>query len=124
LTDLHAWLIDTRKTIAKGTRTAKALDYSLNRWPALLRYADSGILRLIIIPSKHDPSYCHWKKELVIRRFRTRRVSCCGDSKSAGNSQTQCLNPADWLQDHTKKLPTWPNSGLMNYFPSPPIPLR
>jgi len=46
VTDLHAWLIETRKTIAKGTRTAKALDTPQSFGP-VARYADSGIRRLI-----------------------------------------------------------------------------
>ena len=41
---LRVWLIQTRITVADGGATAKALDYSLKRWPALMRYADSGVL--------------------------------------------------------------------------------
>ncbi|MCL0149232.1 IS66 family transposase, partial [Klebsiella pneumoniae] len=42
LTDLFAWLVATRKRVADGSALAKAIDYSLKRWPALIRYADSG----------------------------------------------------------------------------------
>ncbi len=44
LTELHAWLCATVKTVAAGSGTAKAIDYTLKRWPALIRYADSGTL--------------------------------------------------------------------------------
>ena len=40
----HAWLVKTRAAVPDGTGTAKAIDYPLNRWPALSRYADSGHL--------------------------------------------------------------------------------
>ena len=43
LTALHQWLATTRKTVADGSGTAKAMDYTLKRWPALERYAQSGI---------------------------------------------------------------------------------
>ena len=35
----HAWLVKTRAKVPDGTGTAKTLDYTLNRWPALIRYA-------------------------------------------------------------------------------------
>ena len=44
LADWHAWLLAAHKTVATGSGTAKAIDYALKRWPALLRYADAGTL--------------------------------------------------------------------------------
>ena len=41
---MAAWLILTRKTTADGSGTAKALDHAIKRWPALMRYAESGSL--------------------------------------------------------------------------------
>ncbi|MET3135306.1 hypothetical protein AAKU55_005614 [Oxalobacteraceae bacterium GrIS 1.11] len=38
------WLVATRLTVADGSGTAKAIDHALKRWPALVRYADSGTL--------------------------------------------------------------------------------
>jgi transposase len=40
---LHEWLLTQRLRVTDGTATAKAIDYSLNRWTALTRYL-------------HDPS--------------------------------------------------------------------
>jgi hypothetical protein len=39
---LHTWLIDQRQRVPDGSGTAKALDYSINRWQALTRYLDDG----------------------------------------------------------------------------------
>jgi hypothetical protein len=44
LNALHAWLLATRAQTAHGGGSAKALDYSLKRWPSLSRYADTGHL--------------------------------------------------------------------------------
>ena len=39
LEDLRTWLTQTRISVADGGGTAKALDYSIKRWPALIRYS-------------------------------------------------------------------------------------
>ena len=44
LTELHDWLHKTRLLRAPNSATAKAIDYSLKRWPALARYAETGDL--------------------------------------------------------------------------------
>lgn len=41
---LHDWLMQTRSQTANGGGSAKALDYILRRWPALIRYAQTGHL--------------------------------------------------------------------------------
>ncbi|POZ51292.1 IS66 family transposase [Methylovulum psychrotolerans] len=40
----HDWLLKTRTVTAPGGASAKALDYTLKRWPALVRYAETGHL--------------------------------------------------------------------------------
>ena len=39
---LNKWLTLQRRKVSDGSATAKAIDYSLNRWAALTRYADDG----------------------------------------------------------------------------------
>ncbi len=41
-TDFHAWLQAQRVRVPDGSATAKAIDYSLGRWTALVRYVDDG----------------------------------------------------------------------------------
>jgi transposase len=41
---LHDWLLKTRIQTADGGASAKAIDYALKRWPALVRYAGTGHL--------------------------------------------------------------------------------
>lgn len=44
LDQLYDWLRAVRATAAEGGGLAKAIDYTLKRWPALKRYAQSGDL--------------------------------------------------------------------------------
>ena len=41
---LHEWLLLQRQRATDGTAIAKAIDYSLGRWPALIRFLDDGAL--------------------------------------------------------------------------------
>ena len=41
---LHTWMTVHRLKVPDGSATAKALNYSLNRWQALTRYLDDGTL--------------------------------------------------------------------------------
>ena len=41
---LHQWLTQQRQKVPDGSATAKAIDYSLNRWEALVRFIDDGAL--------------------------------------------------------------------------------
>jgi len=48
---LHEWLVLQRTKVHDGTATAKALDYSLNRWTALTRFLEDARLP---IDNNHD----------------------------------------------------------------------
>jgi hypothetical protein len=41
---LREWLLLHRQRATDGTAIAKAIDYSLGRWPALMRFLDDGAL--------------------------------------------------------------------------------
>jgi transposase len=41
---LHEWMTLQRRKVPDGSATARALDYSLKRWAALIRFADDGQL--------------------------------------------------------------------------------
>jgi transposase len=44
--DLHAWLKLERQRVPEGSATAKAIDYSLNRWQALTAYLDNAAVQI------------------------------------------------------------------------------
>lgn len=52
LAQCRDWLITTRCTVADDSGTAKLIDHAVQRWPALIRYADSGTLPI-------DNNRCH-----------------------------------------------------------------
>lgn len=39
---LYNWLIEQRQRVPKGSATSKAINYSLKRWPAMIRYLGNG----------------------------------------------------------------------------------
>jgi hypothetical protein len=51
---LYEWLNQHQLTVPSSSPTAKAINYTLKRWPALSRYLDDGNLPLIIIGWKCD----------------------------------------------------------------------
>ena len=42
VTDLHAWMLETRGRLSRHNDLAKALDYALKRWDAFTRFLDDG----------------------------------------------------------------------------------
>jgi transposase len=46
LNDFHAWLLSTLPTLSAKSVTASAIQYALNRWAALLTYADDGMVEI------------------------------------------------------------------------------
>jgi hypothetical protein len=60
LSALHDWLIAQRLKTADGTGLARAIDYSLKRWPALIRYVDSGPCRSTTTRSRTRSGRLPW----------------------------------------------------------------
>jgi hypothetical protein len=46
LEDLHDWMVKVRTEVENGSALAKALNYALNRWDALMRYTEDGRLEI------------------------------------------------------------------------------
>jgi len=49
LAKLHEWLVANEPKIDKDSKTYKAISYSLNQWPILIRYCLHGSLRMLNI---------------------------------------------------------------------------
>jgi hypothetical protein len=104
---LHEWLTVQRAKVPPGTATAKAIDYSLNRWAALTRYLNDPRLP---IDNNHD--------EQQIRPWATGRKNwlfagtlAAGKRAAAITSliQSAKLNGHDpylYLRDVLQRLPT------------------
>jgi len=46
LKELHGWMVQVRTEVETGSALAKALNYALNRWEALMRYTEDGRLEI------------------------------------------------------------------------------
>ena len=120
LDSMHDWLRQTRVMVANGGGLARAIDYSLKRWPALSRYATDGRL-----PIDNNPV------ENIIRPIALGRRNWlftgserAGKRAAAvqtllGTAKLNGLEPAAWLRDTLEKLPTCLNREIDS-----PLPLR
>jgi transposase len=112
------WLDLAHTKAAPGSALLRAINYSLRRWPALIRYADTGhlpidnnaaenVIRPIALGRKN---WLHYGSERAGHRAAAIQ-SLLITAKING------LNPAAWLADVLEKLPTWPNSRIDELLP-------
>jgi transposase len=115
---LRHWLIETRGTIAEGSATARAIDYSLKRWEALARYATRGDLPIDNNPVENAirPIAIGKKNWLFAGSERAGKRAAAIQSLLA-TAKLNGLDPAAWLKDTLEKLPAWPNSRIDELLP-------
>jgi hypothetical protein len=58
LQSLQEWLKIERLRTANGSGLARAIDYTLKRWPAIMRYVLRGDIRLQAMPAQ-PPGFVH-----------------------------------------------------------------
>jgi transposase len=118
LDECFDWLFATRRKTADGSALAKAIDYSLKRWPALIRYADSGDLPIDNNPVENAirPIAIGKKNWLFAGSERAGKRAAAIQSL-IGTARLNGLDPAAWLRDTLEKLPTWPNSQIDELLP-------
>lgn len=121
LQDLYDWLIQTRIGIANGGASAKAMDYTLKRWPALSRYAETGHLPIDNNPVENciRPIALGKKNWLFTGSERAGQRAAAIQSL-LGTAKLNGLNPAQWLKETLEKLPVWPNSRIDELLPMAP----
>ena len=120
---MQAWLQSTRDTIADGGGLARAMDYSLKRWPALSRYAQSAILPIDNNPVENviRPIALGKKNWLFTGSERAGHRAAAIQSLLA-TAKLNDLEPAAWLKATLEKLPAWPNSRIDELLPLGPQP--
>jgi len=118
LAGLRAWLLSTRASVADGSRTANALDYSLKRWPALCRYATAGHLPIDNNPVENDirPIALGKKNWMFVGSERAGKRAAAIQSLLY-TAKLNGLDPAAWLRETLEKLPTCPNSRIDSLLP-------
>jgi transposase len=118
---LHDWLEKTRVQTANGGASAKAIDYALRRWPALVRYAGTGHLPIDnnVIENDLRPIALGKKNWLFIGSERAGRRAAATQTL-LGTARLNGLDPAAWLKDTLARLPVWPNSRIDELLPLAP----
>jgi transposase len=120
LQSMHDWLRQTRMTVANGGGTAKAIDYSLKRWPALSRYATDGRLPIDNNPVENAirPIAIGKKNWMFVGSERAGKRAAAIQSLLA-TAKLNGLDPAAWLRDTLEKLPICLNTQIDSLLPFP-----
>jgi transposase len=115
---LHTWLQAHRLKVPDGSATAKAIDYSLNRWAALVRYIDDGML----------PADNNWVENQIRPIALGRANWLFAGSLRAGQRAAAIMSlvhsaringhdPYAYLRDILERLPTQPASRIGELLP-------
>ena len=118
LETMHAWLLLIRQKTADGSSLAKAIDYSLKRWPAIMRYADSGNLPIDNNPIENAirPIAIGKKNWLFAGSERAGKRAAAIQSLLA-TAKANDIEPLAWLKDTLEKLPTCKNNRIDELLP-------
>lgn len=115
---LNKWLTLQRQKVPDGSATAKAIDYSLNRWAALTRYVDDGDL----------PADNNWVENQIRPIAIGRNNWLFTGSLRAGKRAAAVMSlvhsarlnghePYAYLKDVLERLPTQPASRVQELLP-------
>jgi transposase len=115
---LGKWLTLQRQKVPHGSATAKAIDYSLNRWAALTRYLDDGDL----------PADNNWVENQIRPIAIGRNNWLFAGSLRAGRRAAAVMSlvhsarlnghdPYTYLKDVLTRLPTQPASRIAQLLP-------
>ena len=118
LDSMHNWLRQTRVMVANGSGLAKAIDYSLKRWPALSRYATDGRLPIDNNPVENIiRPIAIGKKNWLFTGSERAGKRAAAIQTLLGTAKLNGLDPAAWLRDTLEKLPTCLNSEIDSLLP-------
>jgi transposase len=115
---MHLWLLQTRQITADSSALARAIDYSLKRWPAILRYAASGHLPIDNNPVENAirPIALGKKNWLFAGSERAGKRAASIQTLLA-TAKANNIEPFAWLKETLEKLPTTPNSRIDDLLP-------
>ena len=122
LIELKAWLTETLPKVAPNGAIAKAILYSLRRWDALERYADSGLAPIDNNPVENCiRPIAIGKKNWLFTGSERAGQRAAAIQTLLGTAKLNGLDPQAWLTDTLEKLPTWPNSRIDELLPLRPL---
>ena len=115
---MHQWLTQQRQKVPDGSATARAIDYSLKRWAALVRFIDDGDL----------PIDNNWVENQIRPIAIGRNNWLFAGSLRAGKRAAAVMSlvhsarlnghePYAYLRDVLERLPTHPASRIQELLP-------
>ncbi len=115
---LHLWLQNTRRSVADGGALAKAIDYSLRRWPAFARYATNGFYPIDNNPVENAiRPIAIGKKNWLFAGSEAAGQRAAAIQSLLETARANGIEPMAWLTDTLAKLPAWPNSRIDELLP-------
>ncbi len=132
---LHQWLTQQRQKVPDGSATARAIDYSLKRWAALVRFIDDGDLPIDnnwvenqIRPDGDLPIDNNWVENQIRPIAIGRNNWLFAGSLRAGQRAAAVMSlvhsarlnghdPYAYLRDVLERLPTQPARQLAELLP-------
>ena len=115
---LQQWLSLQRQKVPDGSATARAIDYSLNRWAALTRYIDDGELPIDNnwVENRIRPIALGRQNWLFAGSLRAGRRAAAVMSL-IHSAKLNALDPYVYLRDVLERLPTQPASRVGELLP-------
>ncbi len=106
---LHQWLTQHKQKVPDGSATAKAIDYSLKRWKALVRFIDDGDLPIDNnwVENQIRPISIGRKNWLFAGSLRAGKRAAAVMSL-VHSAQLNGHEPHTYLKDVLERLPTQP----------------
>jgi transposase len=108
---LHQWLTQQRQKVPDGSATAKAIDYSLKRWKALIRFIDDGELPIDNNWVEIGRSNWLFAGSLRAGKRAAAVMSLVHSARLNGH------DPYAYLRDVLERLPTHPASRTADLLP-------
>jgi len=119
LAALHDWLKASREQVTDGTATAKAMDYTLKRWPALARYANDA--RLPMDNNRIENQIRPWavgRKNWLFSGSLAAGARAANIMSLIQSAKMNGIEPLAYLTDVLTRLPTHPNSRIDELLPT------
>lgn len=108
LEEMHEWLIRLRVATADGSGLARAIDYSLHRWPSLIRYAQTGNLPIDNNPVENAiRPIAIGKKNWLFAGSERAGMRAAAIQSLFATAKLNDIEPVAWLKDTLEKLPVW-----------------
>ena len=115
---LHQWLLQQRQRVPDGSATARAIDYSLKRWPALTRFVDDGEVPIDNnqVENQIRPIAIGRNNWLFAGSLRAGKRAAAVMSL-VHSARLNGLEPHAYLKDVLQRLPTQPASRVGELLP-------